>query len=417
MGLVLSLVLGVVGLFEGLQEETEERIGDFFTGDLRVTAGRPGAAPSTVFPFTDEGDLVAAAEALGGDVVGHMESQFVLSRRSLLDAYLLEDEQYEVTLPGGDPETSDFYSVGVLVGVDTGDAEALRPLRPHLELGSFPRYDPDDELVPLLMSQERLASFLSPQEKASLSGWPPAPSELAAFRFEITAARVDPDSPFKDIIRHPAVVTGLYATDLDALDSFVLVAPIQDVRALLGHDPDGPVYNALLVEGDRHQAAKGAAAQGWQSEGSGAFAERYAGELLSAVQWLSVLVAALFLGLPVFLLWHGLAQLLDKQRRQFAVCHAIGIPPGAITSALARLSVLVLAGALMVAAALALLLAAFAPAALGSWGASPLPLGFHLPWWAWVIAVGAAVLGTLFALAAVNRAHRRLVLSEELRAA
>src|SRR5688572_7781859 len=61
---VLVLVLGTAGLLEGMERATEERVADFYTGELRVTPERAGAAPPGSFGFNTSAELDEARAGL-----------------------------------------------------------------------------------------------------------------------------------------------------------------------------------------------------------------------------------------------------------------------------------------------------------------------------------------------------------------
>ncbi|HLF16078.1 MAG TPA: hypothetical protein VI796_01425, partial [Candidatus Thermoplasmatota archaeon] len=140
IAVVLTLVLTVLGAFRGLDAAAQDRVAAFYTGDLRVTASESSAAPYGLFPngtADPVGDLQRAA-GTGAHVSPRLESQFALSRRSLVEAFLEEDTQYTIETPGTVSEDESFYGIGVLVGLGFDDAPALDALRPYLVAGGFP---------------------------------------------------------------------------------------------------------------------------------------------------------------------------------------------------------------------------------------------------------------------------------------
>ncbi|HET6399359.1 MAG TPA: hypothetical protein VFH47_07375, partial [Candidatus Thermoplasmatota archaeon] len=224
---VLTLILTVLGTFQGVDHATNERVRDFFTGDLRVTPGRPTAAPSVPFPdAAGTRDALASAAGPGAEVVMRLEAQFILSRRSLLEAYLEESERFGLGAPGTTPE-QDFYGIGVIAGLPFQQQAVRASLQPHLVAGTLPGPDaaPDDE-VQLVMSLGRYRDYLTPQERERL-GDPPDPQALRLARFEVTAAVIDDSGPMRDLLRLPARVVAVYETQLDALDTFTILAPVE----------------------------------------------------------------------------------------------------------------------------------------------------------------------------------------------
>lgn len=337
MAVVFSLVLVVQGTFRGVEQGIDQRVEDFFTGDLRITAGAPTAAPSHA--FANASAVRAQLESdTGGTVLPRLETQFVLSRRGFLEGYFEEDERFDVAVPGATPD-QDALGIGVLAGVafeDPAAAPAREAIRRNLVSGGLPdASDAQDDPVQILISGSRLRSYMSEEERAVV-GHPPDASAVRRLRFEISSFTVHDKGDLDAIIvKAPAEVVGVFSTDLDALDSFTLVAPIEDVRRLSGEDPqDGPTNVVTLHGGDVAAAERRAEARGWSTEGSGAFSQRYISELVTVIQGLAVVLASLFFALPLFLVWHGLSQQLALQQRELAVCRAIGVGPASVFLAL-----------------------------------------------------------------------------------
>lgn len=424
LGLVLVLVLGTAGLLEGMERETEQRVADFYTGDVRITPERAGAAPPGSFVFNTTADVEDALEALhdaggsGTHAEPRLETTYLLSRRSLAEAYLFEDEQYGVVLPGVASER-DAFSVGVLSGVPFDDAATRDRLQPYLVAGDFPAWPGDPShpngTVPLLMSAQQFRSLLEKAERDRMGDAPTA-ADLAALRLEITAARVDDSGPFKDVIRFPARVTGLYDSGIEALDRVSLVAPIEDVRRLLGHDAGAPAVNVLTVHGGDDTGAKAEARdRGWVAEGPGDFTQRYLGQLVDVVRVLGLTLSSLLLAFPFFMVWIGMSQQLERSRRELAVCRAIGVGPGTIRGALLRLTGRVALVALVPVVIVLGLAAWLLPDALAGSRVLPFPLGFHVPGWAFAVAALSLVVAGTAALAGALRRHSHGGLASTLR--
>ena len=412
---VLVAVLLVAGLFAGMEQETDRRVADFYTRDLRLTPEKPGAAPQAAWQGTAVADVLAAARSGGGQASLRMESQFILSRRSLVEAYLEEHGQYTVGGVAGETRHG-FYGVGVLVGAETSDPVAAAPLRSHLVVGRLPAAGSDR--VELLMSVQQFRNYLSAQELGNLTQYPPAADELGGFRFEVTAARVSQSSAFKDIIRRPAQVVGLYETGLDALDGYTMATDIGSVRVLLGHAANATIANAVTIAGgDPEAPAQAAQRRGWSAEAADGFSERYLGQLLAVLQALALVMAALFFALPLFLLWHGLQQILERQRREVAVCRAIGVGRRRIRHAfLLLVARVVLTG--VVAATLAVAALRFGlPGWLEEAELIPLPVTFLVPGMAVAAMLTVTLLSALLALGFALRAEAKDDLASILRAA
>ncbi len=408
---VLALVLVVVGVFSGMEEETESRVADMFTGDVRVTPSEPAAAQAAVFTEHGVQNVTRAIEAAGGTAHHYYESTYVLSRRGLENAYLEEQEGYQVETPGVETDPRESYKVGLLMGVDLDDDWSRGQLREHMQAGSFPQ--DGQETIQLMMSLAAYERFLDDDERANLTAWPPNDAEIKAIQFEITTARIDPRSPFKDIIRKNAVVVGLYETGIDAVDRIVVIAGIDDVRML--DRAEGSV-NAIHVETDDPQAIRALAADsGWGTEDSGQFARRYVGQLMDVLQALTMTITILFFVLPAFLLWYGLSQQMDRNQREIAVCRAVGVPRRMLVLGTLRLGARVVGVGLAGAAVATLVLAIILSAVLPGWRGSPVPLGFYLPWWASALAAGIAIGSLAVAVAMTARNQARRNLATELR--
>lgn len=415
---VLVLVLGTAGLLDGLRQETTATVADFYTGDLRVTAEGSGAAPDARFPFNTSADLSGAKAALeraagsGATAIPRLETTAILSRRTLLEAFLTEQDQYGVDVPGADAGR-DAYRVGLLNGLPMDDDAVGDLLRPYLVAGRMPAEAAANGTIEVLLSARQFRGLLDPQERAALHD-PPTEADLAGLRLEITAAHLVPGS--RDLLRARAVVVGLFDSGVETLDRATVVAPIQDVRRLVAADPDGPSANAFaVVGGDAGAAAAQAERDGWSSERPASFTHRYLGQLVDLLQGIALAVSALLLSVPFLLVWMGLSQQLDRSRRELAVGKAIGLPPSSVRTSLVILATRVV----LVAAAVAAVATSVLALAMQAWGPQrgrfALPLGFHLPPW---LALATAVLVLLAAAAAVWGAmhrHRTLPLSSTLR--
>ncbi|MEA3204364.1 MAG: hypothetical protein QOI63_2046 [Thermoplasmata archaeon] len=402
-------VLLVSGLFNGLQVATAREVGDFYTGDLRVTPGKPGVAPDAAW----EGPVLDAARAaLGPAAHARLETELILSRRSLVQAYLEEQDQYQIAGPGLGGDATRHFGLGILVGLDGTDPMRDR-VRAHLVAGRLPA--PNAERIEVVLGLEAFSGYLSAAERANLSAWPPRAAELAAFGFEATSGYVDTSGFFKDIVRRPTVVVGLFATGLDALDSLTAVAEMAGARQLQGNATQRA--NVFTVTGDTAQARHAAALHGWQVEDGAAFSDRYLGQLLGTVRALSLLAVGLFLAVPAFLLWHGLQQTLDLQRREIAVCRAIGIGRPVLAAALARLAWRVAGVGLLLAAVAAALLQLVLPSLLRGTSLLPLPLDFRLDPAVAVAALLVVAASTWVALRLARRASALQPLAAALRSA
>lgn len=410
LALAMVAVLLVSGLFAGLQLATAQQVGDFYTGDLRITKGKASIAADATWSG-DEAEL--AQQLLGPKAQGRLETELILSRRNLVQAYLEEHDQYQLGGPQVESDATRHFGIGILAGLGPDDPLRDR-VRAHLVAGRLPEANPGH--VELLLGLEAFEGYLSASERGNLSSWPPTGAELASFGFEATAGYVDNSGFFKNVVRRPATVVGVFTTGLDALDSLTAVGALAAARELQGNASSGAV-NAFTVTGDTNAARSAAAAQGWQVEGAEGFANRYLGQLLSTVRALSLLAVGLFLVVPAFLLWHGIQQTLDLQRREIAVLRAIGVGRKVIAAALARLAWRVAATGLAITALVAATLQLVLPGLLEGSTLLPLPLTFQLDWTVALAAFLLVVASTWLALRLARRAGTRQPIAISLRAA
>jgi hypothetical protein len=349
----------LAAVFAGMRHETEQRVGDFYTQDLRLTPNERGALPSGLFGL-DEADAEANGtraleelRAAGASVSLRYESQYVLSRRGLVEAGLGEDDQFVVDAPGSHGDGDEVIALGSLIGI-AGDDRGRSALARHVVSGSLPGPDDAAATVPLVMSVDRVARMLTPAEREAID-WPPSVDDIDHLRFEITAAVLEEGGD--DIIRRPAKIVGLYDTDVDILDAFTLVSTLGHVRALNGHDRDAVVGNVIVVDSGPAAARRVAADNGWSAQGSASFTHAYLGQLVEVLQGLSLLLAGSLFLLPAFLVTHGMSRQLASHQREVAVCRALGVPASALRASLARLGGHLVLWAVAMAAAVSALLA------------------------------------------------------------
>jgi hypothetical protein len=399
----LGLLLGTAGLIDGTMARTLDQVADFYTGDLRVTPSQPGALPADWFAD----GAVEQLRGAGATVAARVEGQYVLSRRGFVDAFAGEREGVPVGVPGGAPDPERAVHLGSLVGLDDGDPGASA-IAAHLVEGRLPRAGGAD--MEVVMSVSRARSLLTAAER-EVPG--PLLRLVGEFRFDVTSAQLDPGASSRTLIHRNAKVVGLFATGVDMLDTFTLVAAAPDVRGLLAQDRAGAV-NAILVLDGAAAAHPVAARNGWATEDTRTFAGGYVGQLVAVLQAAAWLVTGLLFLLPTLLVGHGLARQLSSQQRELAVATAIGVAPGTLARALS-VQVLAMAGwAVAAAAALCLLLVLVLPAALQGVPA-PLPLGFAVTWASVGVAAAVTALSVLAGLWVGLRSRARLPLAAVLR--
>ncbi len=414
LGLSITLLLTISGLFAGMQSETQDRVADFYTSDVRVTPAGEGAIPSRTF-F----DLNATKHNLAstGDIAVHYESQAILSRRAFIEAALNEDDQFQVGAGGREGDGDEVIALGALVGIESEGVDRAQ-LRQHLVVGSLPPRGTGQGSMPIVMSLDRFEQFLTAAERADMGIWPPPISRIRDLSFEVTAAVVveDTSSGTRDVIRRPAHIVGLYDSGIDVLDSFTYIAAIEDVRALNDHPSNAPVANVIMVaSGDADGVHEVAARNGWTSQSAAKFTDRYLGQLIEVLQTLSLLVSIFLFMLPAFLILHGVGRQLETHNREIAVCHAIGIRPSTVRRALGSVVAQVTGVAIGFAAILTTIIAASLHWALPGRRDLPLPMDFQATPLAVTLAVGVTVLSVIAALWLAFRSQAKQELSTTLR--
>lgn len=410
--IVLLLSLGTVGVLAGMQEASQQRVAAFYTGAARFTPSGAGAAPAGTFAndaATLQQTLTDVEAAVAGSAHARVESTALLSRRSLLQAVVLGEDQFSA-LHAGAAADSNAYLVGILVGLDTGQDAVQDRLRPYVVAGRLPQAG-DGNATELLLSLRQLHRSLSDEERARLAD--ADPQAMLGMRFEVTAAHLDDAG--RDVLRLPARVVGVYDSGLDALDDATVVVPIEDARRLVAQDPGGGYANVITVHGSGRGAAMFAQQRDWSVEGPAAFTGRYAGQLLEVLRWAGWLSTAALLVVPTGMLWLGLTHQLERSRREIAVCRALGTTLASIGRSLTRLVLHVLVAGL-VPAALALAALAFLVAQNEDLAQAPAPLGFAMS--PWMLLGVLALVGTASAVAVLGALQgvRRMDLASTLRA-
>lgn len=395
-----------------MEEESQRRVADFYVGQARWTSGPAGVAPGGRFASdpVELTDVVAEVEGVsGGRVEPRVEGTALLSRRPLLQAVVFGEDHFVAAGPGfaGDSEA---YLVGILVGLELGDSPASQRLQPYLVAGRLP-VPGDGASMEVLLSVRQLVRTLDAEERQNLAA--SGPEVFLGMRVEVTAAHLAASG--SDVLRLPARVVGFYDSGLDALDDATVVVPIEDARRLMAQDPAGGFANVLTVHGSARHPTAWANDRGWTVEGPKQFAQRYAGQFLDVLQWATVVLTVALSMIPAGLLWLGLAQQLERNRREIAVCRAIGVPVRSLVVSMGRLAGRVLVGGALVGAVLLALLAVVVAVA-PQWLHAPVPVGFSLPIGAQVLVLGVIAFAGLAAVTGAWFGARRMDLAAVLRA-
>ncbi len=410
---VLALSVLAAGVLEGMDRETERRIGDAYTGDQRLTLG-VGTSPAGRMDLAHNSTLRALQQSLsdqGVHLEGRVETNIVLVRDSLVAAYLTQQD-YTVALNG--EGAGDDFSAALLLGLPPGGLGVER-MRPYLVAGRFPDGSAPGGAIELMLSAPAFTSLLPAEGRAALDAGASLASLLGTLPFEVTAGHATGGFLGKDVIRAPATVVGLFETRIEILDRLTVLSSLADAQRLLGRPADGPV-NVLVAAGSPSVAQQAGREAGLQTADAHAFAGPYVGQFVQVLRALALAVTGLLLAFPVLLLWYGIVQQLDKARREFAVGRAIGVPQRTLATALAILACLVMGAAAAVATLLVVGLGAWLGATLPGWRALPLPVAFAVPrWMIFSLAVLLPVVAALAVLGTLGRV-RRLDLAATLRA-
>lgn len=412
LALTITLLLLVAGLFAGMTAETQSRVADFYTEDVRITVAGGGAIPPA--DFDDVQGAVRDLTHAGGTALLHLEAQSILSRRGFVEAALYEDDRFEIDAPGGEASGDELIALGALIGVDMRHDASRAPIARHVVAGELPGPGDGEGSVPLVMSLDRFDQFLTRAEKAELTRWPPTVNELQGLSFEITSAVVKEKG--QDVIRRPAHVVALYDSGVDVLDAFTMVAPIEEVRVLLGHNATDDVVNAILVDTKDVKAVHDVAGEhGWSHQSAAHFTDRYLGQLIRVLQVMSLLMTGFLFLLPAFLITHGVTRQLETHNREIAVCKAIGIRNKTIRTALSWLVAQVALVALVAAAIVTWIIGAVLHAFLPGRDDLPLPMDFEPTATAILLALAVTVGSVLVALWIAFRSQRKEALATALR--
>lgn len=394
----------MAGVFAGVDRAIEERVEHLYTEDARITRDQVGLARPAWFVGDELNATRTELQRVGGVATARFEAQFILSRRSLVEAYLEENEQYEVGFPGGSDPARNQYAMGLLVGMDAG-APAWEAMRGHLVGGRLP--SPDATTMELVLGLDRLASMVPQEEREKMSAWPPATGDLSGLRFEITSGVVRSDTSYKDVIRRPARVVGVFDTGIELVDSFSAWTHRVPAAELSGGDAH--TANAWTVKGAVPRTV-------WAQEDAESFAATYVGAMLVVVRVLAQVAVGLLLAAPLFLVWNNVQQVLDRQRRELVVCRAIGIrtplPQALFVLAFRSTGVGLLLATLLMAILLLVL-----PGVLATWDALPVPASFALDLATAFLLLTLIGLGTALAVVSAWRAHIRMDAASVLRTA
>lgn len=411
LALSITLLMVVSGLFAGMEAETSERVGDFYTADVRVQPQGTGAMPARTFFDLEEtlDDLDGTADALAI----RYESQGVLSRRGFLEAIGSEDDQFQI----GDGDGDEVVALGAVIGISQDGFDRQR-IAKHLVVGQLPGAGDGEGSIPIAMGLSRFGEFVTDEERDLFTSWPPPADQLTKFTFELTAAKVvrNEDDQLEDVVRRPAHLVGVFESGVDLLDGLTYVAPIEDMRQLNGHGTDDPVANVVVAKTDDPGRVHSVARQnGWISQGEGAFTDRYLGQLIEVLQGLSVLMTVFLFMLPAFLIIHGVGRQLETHNREIAVCHAIGVRRKTVRQALGWVVIQVAVAAIVISAVFTTIIGLILHWILPQQRGLPLPMDFEPTLLAIVLSLTVSIASVLIALWIAFRSQARQPLAETLR--
>lgn len=419
LGATLTLLVLVTALFAGMEAETEQRVGDVFTGDLRITPVEPGVfGPGRFEPASE------AVAAIGPGTTARMESQMVLSRRPF-EAILSQGDETVVIPSPGSSGGSDSVALGVLVGADFSQRAVSRHYDPYLVAGRLPcAWEGPDapssspcRFIELVISVKTVRNLLTKDERDRFDAASDKIQVVRPLSLDITAGVARDGDYNNDVYRSRGRIVGIFDTGVDTLDSFTAWGPVEASRFLLGEELDADVANVLIVDGGTARARSTADGRGWATEDPDVFTKRYLGQLIEALQTLSVLTASVLFTIPAFLVAHGVERVLEAQRREVAVLRAVGVPGRSVRGALGRLVTLMMVIALAGAAAIVALVGIALHGVLPNWDAAPLPLDVSFTPVMIIGAVAVATASVLLAYWIAVRSQRRMDVTQALRTA
>lgn len=379
----LIAILAASMLLQGAEQAMVRPLHDVISGDVRVTQGSPDLAGGS--PWPDARPIQEAIRTIPGAVAASRWEASQVTARS---------------------DRIENWTGGLLIGIDPTLAAEQDPLRPYLAWGStLPTVSTADPAthfvyVPLLVGE-------SAARRLDLH---PGPGGGANFSevLTITSGRFPVGS--SEPLASKAVVVGVFRSGLEALDRFAVFAPIEDVRFLVGGQRGDSSANALVIHGASLAEIEALHIQGAIAEDAGGVARQVMGLVLVVMDIAAGLAMGVVALLLTLLVAREVSLQVTRDAQTVAALRAIGVPLRSILLSYVGLAVATAAVAALFAAAVALMVAWFAPAVSVHTSGLALDIGWILPWQAVVAAVTSAVfVAALAAWAAAGRLARPTV--------
>jgi ABC-type lipoprotein release transport system permease subunit len=300
------LVLSVVnGLEEGIGNELSQTLG----GDVRVARGKTGLGDGDVMAGVF--DVLAGLQAAEprAYLAPRLETQAIFIQDGDFTASEQPSSRAAAVLVGLDP-AADARVVGLdgLVTAGEGRAALLRAYRAPT----------GETLVPILVGEAFLETGNATVAGATFS-WDSV--------YNFSAGQVENGG----LVTARGIVVGTYATGFRMVDRLVVYAPRGEVARLLGHHPENPPANVVLVKtSDPDAVAAGATRLGFSTLDAPAFRESYLGPVFLGVRATAWTVAGLLALMTAGWVGYTLAHHVQADRAKIATLRAVGIPDRAI---------------------------------------------------------------------------------------
>ena len=348
--LVLAVLLGatsgasflVLSVVNGLEESVGDELSRTLGADVRVARGKTGLGDGEMMASVQDVTAGLRAADPGAAFSPRLETQAIFIQDGGFSSSQDPSARAAAVLIGVDPR-ADARVMG-LDGLIVRGAGLDALLREH-------RTPQGDRLVPILVGEAFLETGNATVAGAEFS-WDSV--------YNFSAGQVENGR----LVTAQGVVVGVYETGFRMVDRLVVYAPRGEVARLLGHHPDNPPANVVLVRtaqpGRILDAAPGL---GLVALGAAGFRESYLGPVFLGVRATAWTVAILLALMTAGWVGYTLAHHVHADRAKIATLRAVGIPDRAIGRTYLLLAgILGGAGALagIVAGALLSLLLAFA---------------------------------------------------------
>ncbi len=391
-----SLAVGFVALFaasmllDGAQHAVLQPLHDTLSGDVRITQGSGDIAGGTrwadVRPLQDKIGMIPGASSSP-----RWEASQVTARQDRLEN----------------------WTGGLLIGIEPSMQAEQDPLRPYLSWGNLlPTTSTEDPAthhvyVPLLVGE-------AAARRLDLH---PGPGGRVNFSEVLTVSSGRLAGAGRQPVYSEAVVVGIFASGLDSLDRFAVFAPIEDVRFLVGDREGDPSANALIVHGASLTQIEALGVPGIYAEDAHGVAGQTIGIVLLTVDVAATLALVILIGVLALLVVREVGLQVTRDAPAVAALRAIGVPMRSILGSYVGLSAATVGAAALVAAAIAVGLALFAPPVHVSGRGLTLAVTWRLQWTQVAVLVASAVVVAALGAAVAARRLAKGSVAEALRPA